>query len=273
MIHSDNGPQFISKDFKKFCRDYGIQHTTSSPYYPKSNGLAEKTVQTLKRLLTKAKREGRDPYLSILDYRNTPIIGSASPAQLLFGRRTRTTIPTSKKLLHPEVQDPVDIKNQLKETQLTQQMYYDRQARPLPELAEGEVVRIKDKHRSGSKQGVIVSPRSYLVEDNLGNVYRRNRQQLVATHEKMASFRHGYWDGHNTDDINEPSLGNDVPVPSEGKVPITPARCPATSVHNIPDKSSIGRTSEKRGSTVPKSEGEVRRSRGRIVRNPVKLDL
>ena len=100
VIHSDNGPQFIARDFKDFCKSYGIKHTTSSLDYPRSNGLAERTIQTLKKLLNKAYRESNDPYLSVLHYRNTPVIGNASPAQLIFGRRTHATLPNYSKTLN-----------------------------------------------------------------------------------------------------------------------------------------------------------------------------
>ena len=79
-LHSDNGPQFNSSEFRQFCKSYGVHHTTSSPRYPKSNGLAEKSVQTLKRLMKKAHKEGKDVFQSLLDYRNTPVVGNASPA-------------------------------------------------------------------------------------------------------------------------------------------------------------------------------------------------
>ena len=39
---SDGGPQFASAEFKQFAKDWGIEHKMSSPYYPRSNGLAEK---------------------------------------------------------------------------------------------------------------------------------------------------------------------------------------------------------------------------------------
>ena len=38
---SDNGPCFISKEFKDFLRKNGVMHITSAPYHPASNGLAE----------------------------------------------------------------------------------------------------------------------------------------------------------------------------------------------------------------------------------------
>jgi hypothetical protein len=47
-IISDNGPQFIAKDFKEFIRIAGMTHVKTSPYYPQSNGKIERWHQTLK---------------------------------------------------------------------------------------------------------------------------------------------------------------------------------------------------------------------------------
>ena len=69
---SDNGPQFASAELKSFANDYGFEHITSSPLYPKSNGLAEKSVQTVKNLIKKCSESGDDIYLALLDLRNTP---------------------------------------------------------------------------------------------------------------------------------------------------------------------------------------------------------
>ncbi|XP_048236731.1 uncharacterized protein K02A2.6-like [Haliotis rufescens] len=66
-VISDNGPQYSSQDFAQFAEKWDFVHETSSPRYPQSNGLAEKTVQTIKRIFSKAKTDGRDPHIGILE--------------------------------------------------------------------------------------------------------------------------------------------------------------------------------------------------------------
>lgn len=51
---SDNWPQFVSAEFKKFIKMKGINHVTTATYHPQSNGLAECAVRTIKEGLRKA---------------------------------------------------------------------------------------------------------------------------------------------------------------------------------------------------------------------------
>ena len=74
-IVSDHMP-FGSREFKDF--EWGIHTTTSNPTYVQSDGPAERCVQTLKGIFKKAEEDGRDPYLAILEHRNT------SPAGLQY---------------------------------------------------------------------------------------------------------------------------------------------------------------------------------------------
>ena len=91
---SDNGPQFFSDELKKFSDDYEFRRSTSSPEYPQLIGKAENSVKTVKRIMEKAHASGEDPCLAILDFRNTPTENlETSPAQRLFGRRTKTLAP------------------------------------------------------------------------------------------------------------------------------------------------------------------------------------
>ena len=139
---SDNGPQYISDEFAKFASEWEFNHTASSPKHAQSNGVAERTVQTLKQLMKKAKAEHKDPYLSLLELRNTPVHGLASPSQLSMSRRLRSAIPCTEKHLRPVVINPEQIEEAFERKQEIQKLYYDRSARPLPQIHEGEQIHI-----------------------------------------------------------------------------------------------------------------------------------
>ena len=47
-VITDNGPQFVAKDFKEFIRICGMTHVRTSPYYPQSNGKIERYQKTMK---------------------------------------------------------------------------------------------------------------------------------------------------------------------------------------------------------------------------------
>ena len=52
IVH-DNGPQFVSQSFYKFCNKFRIQSVSSMAYYPAANGLAEVFNKTIGKLLKK----------------------------------------------------------------------------------------------------------------------------------------------------------------------------------------------------------------------------
>ena len=66
-----NGSRFSSKEFQDFATTYRFHHITSSPHFPQSNGLAERTVRTVKKLLQGSK----DPFMALLSYHTTPCHG------------------------------------------------------------------------------------------------------------------------------------------------------------------------------------------------------
>ena len=109
VIVSDKGPQLVSQEFRRFAGEWEFKHVTSSPHHHKANGKAESAVKVTKNLFKKALRDGRDPWLALLECRNTPVetIGS-SPAQRLMSRRTKTLMPTASTLLRPQVVEGVE---------------------------------------------------------------------------------------------------------------------------------------------------------------------
>ena len=185
IVRSDNGPQFASFAFQKFAAEWQFEHTTSSPYFPQSNGKAENAVKTAKQLMMKAKESGIDPLLALLAFRNTPTEGfHTSPAQRLMGRRTRTTVPIHHKLLEPEKVDGV--MHQLKRQKERQAMYYDRSAQDMPELEVGDHVWVQpnDGPQWSEEKGNRV-PRKPIV--SFGGCRRRMYSQ------KQAPFAKGAW--------------------------------------------------------------------------------
>ena len=58
-IRSDGGPQFRG-EFSRFCSSHSIVHQVSAPYNPKSNGLAEAGVKSVKNILRKCSTSGSD---------------------------------------------------------------------------------------------------------------------------------------------------------------------------------------------------------------------
>ena len=94
-IISDNGPQFIAKDFKEFIRIAGMTHVRTSPYYPQSNGKLERWHKTIKTECIRPKvplslEEARTQITSyIAHYNDTRLhssLGYIAPKDKLEGR-------------------------------------------------------------------------------------------------------------------------------------------------------------------------------------------
>jgi putative transposase len=93
-IISDNGPQFIARDFKEFIRLLGMTHVRTSPYYPQSNGKLERWHGTVKRecirpaapaSLEEARRRVADYVEHYNHVRLNSAIGYLTPADKLNG--------------------------------------------------------------------------------------------------------------------------------------------------------------------------------------------
>lgn len=86
IVISDNGPQYVREEFRRFAVNWEFTHLTSSPGHAQSNGQVKKAVQIVKMLLKKSQKDAGDPYIALLEYRNTPLEGvGLLPAQMLMG--------------------------------------------------------------------------------------------------------------------------------------------------------------------------------------------
>ena len=179
---TDNGPNFASREFSKFAAEWEFQHCTSSPHYHKSNGKAESAVKIMKNMMKKAKRDNKDVYKCLLEWRNSVTPGTpSSPVQRLMSRRTRSFLPCKSSLYQPEVIP--DVADNVMSRRRESKRVHDKHAKVLPELMIGQPVRVKTApHVPHSKwqAGQVVSnegPRSYGVKVE-SRVFRRNRSHI-----------------------------------------------------------------------------------------------
>ncbi len=106
-IISDNGPQFISKDFKEFIRISGMTHVKTSPYYPQSNGKLERYHKTIKSTCIRVNTplslsDSQRLVTDFVDHYNNrrlhSAIGYITPADKLQGRAETILAQRDRKL-------------------------------------------------------------------------------------------------------------------------------------------------------------------------------
>ena len=158
-----------------FATDYGFYHQTSSRNHPQSNGEAEHAVQTVKSILNKAE----DPYLGLLAYRIAPLANGYSPAELLMGRKPRSTVPMIPELYKPKLLPHSEISQKEHQYRSKQQSNFNKWHRThqLKPLKTGDQVWIPELHQQATVLREV-APRSYLIQTPRGRI-RRNRQQLT----------------------------------------------------------------------------------------------
>lgn len=191
QVFTDQGTQFTSAEFKHFAQCYQFEVLHSTPRYPQSNGLIEAMVKIVKNTIRKAEESGEDPHLAMLAYRATPRgPNMPSPAEALTQRRFRALLPikqqrTSKQETSREAM--IQQKNKQAE-------YYNRTARPLPELQQHDLVRVQvDPREPVWRKATITQtptdkgPRAYQVHTETGRTYTRNRRFIRPTADSPAT--------------------------------------------------------------------------------------
>ena len=155
-------------------------------------------------------RKGGNLNEGLMEYRNTPISNfSYSPSQRLLSRQVRP-----QALVHPIMpQVCKDVHLLLERRQAKYKEFYDRGAKQLPPLKEGDSVRFRkpdDKHLAlAVVKGEHEAHRSYVITDGTGKEYRRNRRQIHLTQELPTTLSENLNDDSDsvTDqcDVNLPS--------------------------------------------------------------------
>ena len=184
VIYSDGGPQFLEHgEFDTWCKEWGIKLVRSSPYMPRSNGVAEAAVKEMKKLIrANLKSSGtidtQSTLAGLIMFRNTPRSPTnKSPAELLFGRQIRDSLPCPRDNLLPQYRYYSEEKLDRHET--------NKQAGPtkeLPLLSPKTLVRIQNPQTkkwdtTGEVLDFGLNRREYMVITG-DKIIRRNRHFL-----------------------------------------------------------------------------------------------
>lgn len=178
-IIADNNP-FNSFECHKYYKSKEISLVTSSPHYPRSNGMAEKAVHLSKMILGKAREDRVDYRNYVLNYNNTPLSTvNVSPSQILNSRRVRTLIPTRSECLEPKVEKNIHKLLMLKKS-VTEQNKLVR--KKLVGYKVGDMIVHKTDNDKYWEKGIVVGkckePRSYWIKKGDDRTVRRNTKHL-----------------------------------------------------------------------------------------------
>ena len=148
----------------------------AAPKFPRSNGEAERAVQTAKSILKKEKDQAK----ALLAYRSTPLACRYSPAQLLMVETFDPQFQTFPAYLKPQLSDVEKLRQWEHESRLQQQVNFNKRHRavPLGTLSPGTKVHITIHDQPGTVIETAEAPRSYIIETPTKDI-RRNREHLV----------------------------------------------------------------------------------------------
>jgi hypothetical protein len=176
VLKSDNGPPFTytSLEFKKFAEHMGFQHRRITPYWPKSNGEAERFMRTLGKSIRSANVEARnwkqDLYRFLRQYRATPhSTTGTSPCEALNHRRLKTTLPESEhqRVMYDDLQSKM--KRRDAEQKSKMKLYADKISRARERsLQPGMVVLMKQPRQN--KLSTPFDPNPFVVKEKKGTM-------------------------------------------------------------------------------------------------------
>ena len=252
VFRSDNGPCYSSQEFKFFMQNWLVEHRTSSPHYPQSNGLAESMVKVSKNLIEKAIKQDLPWNKLLLDYRCTPISSEIpSPAEILFGRKFRSSFSI---LPSQVLNDRISKQRELiakKEGKfyVSTQDFQDR-IKALP-FEAGQNVWLQNSDSRKFEEAVIREkcrePNSYMVEiPATGQCFRRNSNFIKPRQTDKNSV--------STDPLPTTGLPEIPQEPPVLQQPSSPATSTVDAIPTVPP-------SKQNGNSTPRTPRHPRVSR------------
>ena len=207
-VLTDNAPNFVSEEMRKFLMDHNVKPITSSPYHQSGNA-AEIAVGVVKNLIKKCKNW--DSFKNaLIAYRDAPLNGKKySPSELYLGRELRTSLPVipgSKLTLAEAAQMRLsDIANENKEQR--------KKGIPLKQLQIGQIVRVQDPiTKLWDIEAKIVA-----IRDNNRSyvLFRYDTNTNIVRNRKFIKI----WRGKAAESSDKPTAENSV-----NPTPVTPSK-------------------------------------------------
>lgn len=215
IVITDSGAQLMSAEMQQFAKNWKFQLKQSSPHHQQANGMAERTIGTIKQMLKKTIEENGDIYLALLSYRNTPIYNIYSPSQILMSRMLRDNLPRTKEMLKPKVIHEKEYYIKMNRAREKYKEYYDTRSKLRQEFNENDKVYYQEKPRSEWKRARITEKeddRTYKIITEEGRILRRNKQFLKRRDDRQECIER-----QNNIEINiqdEQEIENRTPCPS-----------------------------------------------------------
>ena len=194
VLQSDSGRQFISSEWKSWCKSMNITPQLSSPHHQQSNGAVEASVKLLKRYIIE-----HNGHLSGENFRNAmnrfrnhvcTRVGK-SRHEMLFGFPGRSDLP----ILHTQI-SPADREEAMMkkiDNKWSSKRSYDKHSKQLSQLRPNQKVLVQDMklgrtHKKYSIKGTVSKQcenkeDSYWIQLDSGPLIQRNRVHLKLRHK------------------------------------------------------------------------------------------
>ena len=198
-ITHDNGPPYQSRDWQRFASQWGFQKRPCTPEHPQANGIAERFMSVLVKIVHTAIASGQDPKVAVrrrlLNYRNTPHPSTGkTPAELMIKRVIRTRLPRMIQPATTKVDREAKLADKTARDKRKERFDKAKHAKDV-EIKKGDKVVLKQKKSSVKSP---YDPRPYTVTEVAGNQVtaeregkqlRRNKAKVKQVKERHQHLR------------------------------------------------------------------------------------
>lgn len=202
-IKTDNGPQFISSELQDFCKQFGIKHRRTTPYWPQANGEVERINRSIgKRLKISQETTGSDWQWDlrtfILMHNSTPhSTTGVAPSILMFGRKLKDKLPgllTKGTKILEEIYD----RDHLLKTKGAEYADNQRRAKHQNEISQGDTVVSKRIQKENKLSTTFGSEEYSVIARNGSDITLKSKESGRVIHRNVAHLKKLFADTKDT---------------------------------------------------------------------------